>query len=622
MNPTAFPPLSPSEPPRVFGAPSLHTDGDLLALAVTSDRTLWAVEEPGELRGWDLTSRQLIQCYPLDQVAELWVFNWAGRLLASTSDEVSVWEVASGNLLACWSTPCWITAVAFQPGTTVLATGHDDGRVCLWDWSEQRLIRELFFRKTPISAVCFCADGKRLASAGEDRKIHLWDIHTGKHLGTLEGHTDRIPALAWHPKGDRIFSAGWDTTVRVWDTNTFEPIILLNSHTRQVHALALSGDGKLLACSDADNAVHIWDVDAYKTQIVLREAASEVRWLAFAQDEASSLAPDTLAYGSADRIIHLWDSRQGAGGVGMVDPLVCRTAVALSPQGDRLYSLGAGTELRGWDVSSGRSILKLEESHILREFAISPDGRWIAASRAEQDEEDRTTLALYDAATGQRVALCDGQRAPITALAFDSTSSVLVSGGLRSSDVWLWSVPSGQPLLLIPDAVAPCSVEVIACQPGGSLVAIAGIDWLATSGQDGEVAFWDLQKSQMVRRLTGGATALAWHPSGRRLAIATLRHVIRFFDLDKDGIVLELTGHHDTITSLAFSADGLLLASGGDDRILSLWDLSDGTLTGALELDSPIKALAFAPDGQSLFTGNGNTSCYQIEVEQLLSEQI
>jgi cytochrome c551/c552 len=40
---------------------------------------------------------------------------------------------------------------------------------------------------------------------------------------------------------------------------------------------------------------------------------------------------------------------------------------------------------------------------------------------------------------------------------------------------------------------------------------------------------------------------------------------------------------------------------------------------GLVELDTQIKAMAFAPDGQSLFTGNGTTSCYQIDVRSILA---
>ncbi|MFO0842490.1 MAG: WD40 repeat domain-containing protein [Gemmataceae bacterium] len=277
MRSTALPPFSPPEPPRSFGAPGFHTDGDLLAIGLASDGVLWSVEDPGELRGWSLATRRLVVSRPLESFASLWTFNWAARLLASASDEVVVWEVASGQQLATLATPSWITAVAFQPGAAVLATGHDDGSVRVWDWADQKMLLELDGHDSEVSAVAFRPDQRVLATAGEDKRIHLWDLPTGQRVGTLDGHKDRIPGLAWHPDNRRLFSAGWDTTVRVWDTQACQPIILLNSHATQVHALALSADGKLLASADSRIDVHLWDTGRNETVTVVREATGEVR---------------------------------------------------------------------------------------------------------------------------------------------------------------------------------------------------------------------------------------------------------------------------------------------------------------------------------------------------------
>src|SRR5262245_19523672 len=168
MSSTALPPLCPSEAPRCFGAPALHTDGELLALGITSDGVLWSIEEPNELRSWDLATRRQLNSRPLEEgPATLWAFNWAGRLLASASDEVTVFECASGAELAGASAGPWVTALAFQPGAAILATGHDDGSVRVWDWNEGWLLRELRGHGKPVSAVAFSRDGARLATAGE-----------------------------------------------------------------------------------------------------------------------------------------------------------------------------------------------------------------------------------------------------------------------------------------------------------------------------------------------------------------------------------------------------------------------------------------------------------------------
>jgi WD40 repeat protein len=195
---------------------------------------------------------------------------------------------------------------------------------------------------------------------------------------------------------------------------------------------------------------------------------------------------------------------------------------------------------------------------------------------------------------------------------------MLASGGVQSSDVWLWCVPTGEPLLLIPDAVEDCSVEALAFQPGGRLLALAGIDRPAGSEKDGELVLWDLE-TRGALSIKGGATALAFRPDGVVLACASIDRGVRLWSVSEAIVVQELTGHQDTVNCLAWSADGRWLASAGEDRVVRLWEAQSGELAGAWELDNPIKSLAFTPDGKDLFTGNGNTSCYQIEVEQLLT---
>ena len=627
--------------PRIFGARPFHTDGELLALRFAPDGSLWSVEEPGVLRHWNLNERRQTAWHELADPAAVWCFSASAHYLAAGSDEVCLWESSKGELRACWPQASWVTALAFQPGGLLLASGHDDGIVRLWDYAGGRLAYELRGPISPsqsrsgepsrtkpvplgsrhlpesesaVSALAFSLDGRKLAVAAEDRSISLWDVTSGELLGRLLGHTDRIPALAWHPDGRRLVSAGWDATARVWDATACLPLILLNSHEGQVQALAFAPDGRRLACADSASAVHLWDMEAYRTLMVRRDHVQEVRCLAFSPDGQS------LASGGAGRVIHVWDARTESTGQDAVDPLLARTCLTVGGDGRRLASLGTGTPLRVWDTATGEPMLELEDAPLLRAFAASPDDRWFAGSlaRPEGSESDRTTLALWRANDGRRERGLDGQAAPITVLAFNPDSTLLATAGLRSSDVWLWTIPEGKPLLL-PEVVAGCSVEALAFHPHDRLLAVGGIDWLAARGAEGRLVLWDLAARKSVAVLPGGTSSLAFHPSGRYLATASLTQSIVVWDVEARQQAAEMIGHLDAVTCVAYSPDGRYLASGSDDRTLRLWDADTGKPCGLMELDTQIKALAFAPDGRSLFTGNGTTSCYQMEVRRILA---
>src|SRR5215208_7036604 len=113
---------------RTYGEPPAPTESEVLSLRYAADDTLWTVEEAGVLRHWAPDGRLLEREF-LSDVEDVWAFNRDATLLASGTTEIALWDTAHADERVRVDAETWVTALAFSPDNTVLAAGHDDGRV-------------------------------------------------------------------------------------------------------------------------------------------------------------------------------------------------------------------------------------------------------------------------------------------------------------------------------------------------------------------------------------------------------------------------------------------------------------------------------------------------------------
>ncbi|MGH3900563.1 MAG: pentapeptide repeat-containing protein, partial [Pseudonocardiaceae bacterium] len=198
-----------------------------------------------------------------------------------------------------------IGAIATIHGGDILATGHDDGTVRLWDPGTGAALRTLEGHTGGVRALAADPNSGWLASAGADGVVRLWDPGTGAALRTLEAHPSMVWALAVDPHGGWLASAGDDGVVRLWDPGTGAALRALEGHTDWVRALAADPHGGWLASAGADGVVRLWDPG---TGAALRALEGHTDWVrALAADPNSGW----LASAGADGVVRLWDPGTG-----------------------------------------------------------------------------------------------------------------------------------------------------------------------------------------------------------------------------------------------------------------------------------------------------------------------
>jgi WD40 repeat protein len=183
-------------------------------------------------------------------------------------------------------------------------------------------------------------------------------------------------------------------------------------------------------------------------------------------------------------------------------------------------------------------------------------------------------ITLYDLTTGQSTT--------ISALAYSGVVSP-DNKLLATSDnqqVYLWDAATLTQLAVLNTQLMPVvnsganAPAALAFSPDGSL--------LAVGGETGTVQLWNITTRTLQATLTvfqpGQATvlAVAFSPDGKLLAATggflsqmspSTVNSISVFDLVTNNKLIELNGHTNIVSSLAFSPDGTLILSAGDTTL-------------------------------------------------------
>jgi len=377
-------------------------------------------------------------------------------------------------------------------------------------------------------------------------------------------------------------------------------LVVETGHSDFIRSVAFSPDGKTLASGSNDRTIKLWDVESAKELRTLVGHSDEVRSVVFSPDG------NTLASGSEDGTIKLWKVESGKEIRTLAGHSSSVRSVAFAPDGKTVASGSFDKTIKLWAVATGKVLATFFAGQFseIKEIAFSPDGKTIASVGDK-------AVQLWDIEKRQLLRTFAGP-SYVESIAFSPDGKTIASGAADNT-VKLWDVQGGGELRTIttqthlPKVGFSPLVRSVAFSRDGKVLATAG---------DLSVKLWDVQGGNEMRVLTGYSDSpdtVAFSPDGTILASASYGK-IRLWDVHSGKEIRTLSGQGNWVLAVAFSPDGKTVANSMDETI-TLWDIQNGTertLTGKL---LEVSALGFSPDGKTLASGSqiGKIKLWDVE---------
>lgn len=532
------------------------------------------------------------------------IFSADGRTLAVAAEgiplmgrgNVEVWRTTTGKHLHTFSDSAkGCDEAALSPDGKLLATcggvmsgGLSDlmnptprRSVYFWDVATGKELRHVDIWARMLNSLAFAPDGKSLAVCSDMEDIRVLDPETGKENRVI--HADAIGhgALYYSPDGKLLVVVA-EGQIRTWEIATGQEREPCRCPPCRFNSLAFTKNG-IVACGTWGHSVRVWHVPSGKELSAPGGHFGQLASLAFRQK-----GRQLVSSGSTGELC-LWDLSSGQGR--LHDPERSASSLrereeeptcVVTPDGKfAVRAVGLMKQFRCQEIDTGNIVSELETNLIISSGTrFSRDGR-LAVTAGQGRHFDGSTVVCWDttngrvlhefslkghfpaaalSADGKRIAIYDTDRVTL----FDTQSGKKLGKSLAAS----YGFASGF-------AISPDGESIAVLSNEGNSVVVCD----ATAHHKKRELPWVKENSKQSSLSREDGVCL-FSDDGRALAFAAMddesgvRSRIAVWEIASGAVRAEFTGHAGNVSSLAFSPDGRLLASGGADTTILVWDLT------------------------------------------------